>query len=34
MVSFAEHLSAQDAEKIRAYVVAGALNDMQERSAE
>jgi quinohemoprotein ethanol dehydrogenase len=34
MVSFAEHLSAEEAESIRAYVIAGALNDMKERSVE
>lgn len=34
MVSFAEYLSASDAEAIRAYVIAGALNDMNERGVE
>jgi quinohemoprotein ethanol dehydrogenase len=34
MVSFAEYLSAEEAEAIRAYVIAGALNDMKERSVE
>jgi hypothetical protein len=34
MVSFGEYLSAEEAEAIRAYVIAGALNDMKERSVD
>jgi quinohemoprotein ethanol dehydrogenase len=34
MASFAEYLSAEEAESIRAYVIAGALKDMKERSVE